>query len=418
MNIGIVGLGYVGLPLAVAFSKNNRVIGFDINEFKINAYKSGIDVTGELGEQLNNSKIEFTSNPTLLREADYIIISVPTPIDKEKEPDFEPLKSATKIVGKNLKYDAIVIYESTVYPGATEEICIPLLEEYSNMKCGTGFNVGYSPERINPGDKEHTIDNIVKIVSANNEETLNKVAELYNSIINVGVHKVSSIKVAEASKILENTQRDINIAFMNEISNLFRNLDIDTNEVLQAAKTKWNFINFTPGLVGGHCIGVDPFYLIKKANDVNVDLDLIKTARKVNDKIPNIVVSDVEKRIAEYGLKNEEATVAVIGLTFKENVTDLRNSKSIEIVQLLKEKGINVVTSDAMVNSEQYNTVAINVIKDADIVMFAVAHDQYKEMTSKKIKNMLKKNRNVVYDLKNIFSKEDFEKNGLTKIGL
>lgn len=418
MKIGVIGLGYVGLPLAVAFSEKYKVIGFDINQSKIESYKSGNDLTNEVGDKLKKSKIEFTSDEKRIKEMDFIIIAVPTPINKSKKPDFEPLKSASKIVGKNLKNGAIVVYESTVYPGATEEICIPILEKYSKLKCGKDFKVGYSPERINPGDKIHTVENIVKIVSATDDDALRKISKVYGSVIKAGIYQVQSIKVAEAAKIIENTQRDVNIAFINEISNLFKKLDIDTMEVLQAASTKWNFIKFSPGLVGGHCIGVDPFYLIEKAKEVNFDAKLIKTARKVNDEMPKLIVKDVEDRLKECGVKNEKANIAVLGLTFKENVPDLRNSKSIEIVQLLREKGINVIVSDAMIDCEQYNTTKIEEINNVDIVMFAVGHEEYKKLTPLDIKRMLKDNRNIVYDLKNIFPKNLLEKNGLLKINL
>lgn len=418
MKIGVIGLGYVGLPLAVAFSEKYKVLGFDINKSKIESYKSGNDLTNEVGDKLKKSKIEFTSDEKRIKEMDFIVIAVPTPINKSKKPDFEPLKSASKIVGRNLKNGAIVVYESTVYPGATEEICIPVLEKYSKLKCGKDFKVGYSPERINPGDKIHTVENIVKIVSATDDMALRKISKVYGSIIKAGIYQVQSIKVAEAAKIIENTQRDVNIAFINEISNLFKKLDIDTMEVLQAASTKWNFIKFTPGLVGGHCIGVDPFYLIEKAKKVNFDAKLIKTARKVNDEMPKVIVNDIENKLKEYGVENEKANIAVLGLTFKENVPDLRNSKSIEIVQLLREKGMNVIVSDSMINCEQYNAKSIEEIKNVDIIIFAVAHEEYKKITPLDIKKMLKDNRNTVYDLKNIFTKNLLENNGLLKISL
>lgn len=418
MKIGVIGLGYVGLPLAVAFSEKYKVLGFDINKSKIEFYKSGNDLTNEVGDKLKKSKIEFTSDEKRIKEMDFIVIAVPTPINKSRKPDFEPLKSASKIVGRNLKNGAIVVYESTVYPGATEEICIPVLEKYSKSKCGKDFKVGYSPERINPGDKIHTVENIVKIVSATDDMALRTISKVYGSIIKAGIYQVQSIKVAEAAKIIENTQRDVNIAFINEISNLFRKLDIDTTEVLQAASTKWNFIKFTPGLVGGHCIGVDPFYLIEKAKKVDFDAKLIRTARKVNDEMPKVIVNDIENKLKEYGVENEKANIAVLGLTFKENVPDLRNSKSIEIVQLLRERGMNVIVSDPMINCEQYNAKSIKEIKNADIIIFAVAHEEYKNITPLDIKKMLKDNRNTVYDLKNIFMKNSLENNGLLRISL
>ena len=307
MNLGVVGLGYVGLPLAVAFSKKYNVTGFDINKKKIENYIQNNDVTKEIGnEDLKNTNIKFTYDENDLKNLDFIIIAVPTPVNSDNLPDFYPLESASKIVGRNMKKGAIVVYESTVSPGATEEKCIPILEKYSNLTCGKDFKVGYSPERINPGDKVHRLENIVKIVSAIDEKALNIIESVYSNIIDAGVFKVSSIKVAEASKIIENTQRDINIAFMNEIAIFFKKLGIDTEEVLKAANTKWNFLNFKPGLVGGHCIGVDPYYLISKGESINCNMELVKTARKINDSMPKYIVNDILNQLNELNISNLE----------------------------------------------------------------------------------------------------------------
>ena len=347
MNLGVVGLGYVGLPLAVAFAKKYNVTGFDINNKKIQNYIDHNDVTNEVGnEKLKEINIKFTSDEKEIRKLDFIIIAVPTPVNSYNIPDFNPLESASMIVARNMKKGAIVVYESTVYPGATEEKCIPILEKYSNLVCGKDFKVGYSPERINPGDKEHKLENIVKIISAVDKDALDKIEKVYSNIIKAGVVKVSSIKTAEASKIIENTQRDINIAFMNEIAMLFEKLEIDTDEVLKAASTKWNFLNFKPGLVGGHCIGVDPYYLIAKGDNVNCNMKLVKTAREINDYMLQYIVKKILTKLHGKQKNNGETKIAVLGVTFKENVSDIRNSKALEIIRLLDEKGVKVIVSD------------------------------------------------------------------------
>ena len=420
MNLGVVGLGYVGLPLAVAFSKKYDVIGFDINEKKIENYIQNKDVTNEIGDkELAKSSIKFTADEKELRNLDFIVIAVPTPVNSENNPDFKPLQDASCIVGRNMKRGATIVYESTVYPGATEEICIPILEKYSGFICGKDFKVGYSPERINPGDKVHKLENIVKVVSGIDEESSENIYRVYSNIIKAGVYKVNSIKVAEASKIIENTQRDINIAFMNEIAILFKNLNIDMEEVLKASKTKWNFLNFEPGLVGGHCIGVDPYYLIKKATDVNCNVKLIKVARQINDEMPKYVVNNVLNELKRIDIKEEQAKVAVLGITFKENVADMRNSKAMEIVRLLIEHKIQVIVSDPVAsNIVEYRNTDIKNIRDVDIIVIAVGHDEYKDLSMQDIKSMLKDNRNIIYDLKNILSKDEAEKAGLLKISL
>lgn len=420
MNLGVVGLGYVGLPLAVAFSKKYDVIGFDINEKKIESYIQNKDVTNEIGnKELEKSSIKFTADEKELNNLDFIVIAVPTPVNSENNPDFKPLEDASCVVGRNMKRGATIVYESTVYPGATEEICIPILEKYSGLICGKDFKVGYSPERINPGDKVHRLENIVKVVSGIDEESLESIYKVYSNIIKAGVYKVSSIKVAEASKIIENTQRDINIAFMNEIAILFKNLNIDMEEVLKASKTKWNFLNFEPGLVGGHCIGVDPYYLIKKADNVNYDMKLVKVARQINDEMPKYVVNNIIDELKKLNIEEGKAKVAILGITFKENVADMRNSKAIEIARLLVENKIQVTISDPVARDiAEYKNTDIKNIRDVDIIVIAVGHDEYKNLSMQDIKSMLKDNRNIIYDLKNILSKEEIDKAGLLKISL
>lgn len=420
MNLGVVGLGYVGLPLAVAFSKKYDVIGFDINEKKIESYIQNKDVTNEIGnKELEKSSIKFTADEKELNNLDFIVIAVPTPVNSENNPDFKPLEDASCVVGRNMKRGATIVYESTVYPGATEEICIPILEKYSGLICGKDFKVGYSPERINPGDKVHRLENIVKVVSGIDEDSLENIYKVYSNIIKAGVYKVSSIKVAEASKIIENTQRDINIAFMNEIAILFKNLNIDMEEVLKASKTKWNFLNFEPGLVGGHCIGVDPYYLIKKADNVNYDMKLVKVARQINDEMPKYVVNNIIDELKKLNIEEGQAKVAILGITFKENVADMRNSKAIEIARLLVENKIQVTVSDPVARDiAEYRNTDIKNIRDVDIIVIAVGHDEYKNLSMQDIKSMLKDNRNIIYDLKNILSKEEIDKAGLLKISL
>lgn len=420
MNLGVVGLGYVGLPLAVAFAKKYNVTGFDINEKKIQNYIHNNDVTNEVGnEKLKKTNIKFTSDEKEIKELDFIIIAVPTPVNSYNIPDFNPLESASMIVARNMKKGTIVVYESTVYPGATEEKCIPILEKYSKLICGKDFKVGYSPERINPGDKEHKLENIVKIISAVDNDALDKIEKVYSSIINAGVIKVSSIKTAEASKIIENTQRDINIAFMNEIAILFEKLGINTEEVLKAASTKWNFLNFKPGLVGGHCIGVDPYYLIAKGDSVNCNMKLVKAARQINDYMPQYIVKNILDKLYEKQTNDKEIKIAVLGVTFKENVSDTRNSKALEIVKLLDKKGIKVIVSDSRLQEEiGYINTPIKDIKNVDAVIVAVAHDEYKNMNMSEIKVMFKEKRNIVYDLKNVFSEEEAIKEKIEKINL
>lgn len=419
-KLSVVGLGYVGMPLAIAFGKKADVIGFDINEKKVELYKSGIDVTNEVGdEEIRRSTVDFTSEEKKLREAKFHVVAVPTPINEDKTPNLNPLKGATKTVGRNLTKGSIVVYESTVYPGVTEEVCIPILEKESGMKCGQDFKIGYSPERINPGDKKHRLENIVKVVSAVDEESLDIISKVYELVVDAGVHRAESIKVAEAAKVIENSQRDINIAFMNELSIIFNKLDIDTKAVLEAAGTKWNFLNFTPGLVGGHCIGIDPYYLTYKAEQTGYHSQIILSGRKIND--------GMGKHVAEYTVKNmikadkqvKGSKVAIMGLTFKENCPDVRNTKVIDIIDELEEYGIEVLVVDPAADAEEvYNEYGIKLrnvdeIENIDAVIFAVAHDEFKSLTLENIFKLYNgSNGKVLIDVKGIFEKEEAESLG------
>ena len=417
--IGIVGLGYVGIPLAVSFSKKYKVIGFDYNKNKIEQYKNGIDVTNEVGDdEIKASSIDFTSDESKLKECDRIIVAVPTPVDENYNPDLYPLQSASEIVGKNLKKDTIVIYESTVYPGLTEEVCMPILEKESNMICGRDFKIAYSPERVNPGDKVHRFENIKKIVSGMDDETLEEVAKLYSSVLKNGVFKAASIKVAEAAKVIENSQRDVNIAFANEIAMMCDTLKIDTNDVLDAACTKWNFLNFRPGLVGGHCIGVDPYYLIQKTKDLGYNSKLLSSARSVNESISNFIVDKLISKLSSKNIGKNKAIVKVLGVTFKENVKDTRNSKVIDIIKGLQRNNIKVIAQDPNVSikeiEKEYN---ITLEKDnhnqkVDAVIIAVADNEYKELTKEELLSMLNETK-IVFDIKNILNKEELEKVGI-----
>lgn len=356
MNVvAVVGLGYVGLPLAVEFGKKHRTIGYDLSTSKINNYKNHIDPTGEISsdELRAASRLTVTTDPTELSLADHIVVAVPTPVDIAHQPDFGPLHSASVAVGKHMKRGAIITYESTVYPGATEDVCIPILEKHSGMKWKKDFHVGYSPERINPGDKAHTLTSILKVVSGDDADTLERIAKLYETIITAGVHRASSIKVAEAAKVIENTQRDLNIALMNELALIFDKIGIDTMEVLQAAGTKWNFLPFRPGLVGGHCIGVDPYYLTHKADMIGYIPQVILAGRRINDSMAKFVAEQTVKQIIRAGFHVKGARVNVLGLTFKENCPDLRNSKVADVIHELQAYGIDVYVHDPVADSKE-----------------------------------------------------------------
>ena len=417
-NIVVVGLGYVGLPLAISFSKVVNVIGFDYNDKKIQSYKKGVDVTNEVGnEELKKTTMKFTSNPEEIKKGDFVIVAVPTPVDSHDIPDLTPVIGASTFVGKNLKKGAIVVYESTVYPGVTEDICVPILEKESGLECGKDFKIGYSPERINPGDKKHRFETITKIVSGMDEETLANISEVYEKVVKAGVYKASSIKVAEAAKVIENSQRDINIAFVNELSKIFNKMKIDTNEVLDAAGSKWNFLNFRPGLVGGHCIGVDPYYLTYKAEELGYRPEVILSGRKINDEMGKYIAESIVKELIKQDIPVKNAKVLIKGITFKENVPDIRNSKVIDIIKELKSYGVNVKIEDIYAEREEvereYKLKLDKDIKEADAVVFAVAHDEYKALNAKDIKGYLKEDRNLIFDIKAMFNKKELENGGL-----
>lgn len=419
-KICVIGLGYVGLPLAIAFAeKKFNVIGFDLNKEKIKKYLEGIDPTNEVGnEKIKSIKnIDFTSDENKIKEADFIIVAVPTPVLENKAPDFRPLIGASTIIGRNIKKGAIVVYESTVYPGATEEVCLPILEKESGMRCGSDFKIGYSPERVNPADKVNTLTKIVKITSGIDKESSDIIAEIYGQIIEAGIHKVSSIKVAEAAKVIENSQRDINIAFVNELSLIFDKIGIDTLEVLEAAGTKWNFIPYRPGLVGGHCIGVDPYYLADKAAELGYHAQVILAGRRINDGMANFVAQKIVKKMIENGMTIKGSKVLVMGLTFKENCPDLRNSKVNDMIIELKEFGVEIIVVDAWADNEEaiheYGIELSNLsdIEKVDTVVVAVGHKQYREMKLGELKKLFKDNykKPLLIDVKSIYNKKEAE---------
>ena len=417
--VGIVGLGYVGLPLSIEFGKVFSTIGFDLSEEKINSYLKFMDPTGQVSiEDFKLSKkLIITADANELKLADVIIIAVPTPIDKSKKPDFSSLISACKIVGHQFKKGAIIIFESTVFPGATEEICIPILETTSKLRWKVDFNVGYSPERINPGDKEHTITNIIKIVSGDNNLTLSAVKQLYSFIIEAGVYPASSIKIAEAAKVIENIQRDINIALMNELSMICNKLNIDTLEVIEAAGTKWNFLPFKPGLVGGHCIGVDPYYLTHKAETLNYHPQIILAGRRINDGMAKFVAQETIKKIIKTGKNVGNSRIALLGLTFKENCPDFRNSKAIDLLHELQDYGCEILAHDPMENSEEeLSKLGIKITKwndltELDAIIGAVSHDYYTKMKIDDLCKNLKKG-GVFIDIKSRYDKQILEREG------
>lgn len=399
-KISVIGLGYVGMPLAISFAKKVDVIGFDVNEEKVNLYNKGIDVTNEVGnEALEETKALITYDETKLKEAKFHIIAVPTPTNDDKTPDLRPMIGASRTLGKNLTKGSIVVYESTVYPGVTEEVCVPILEEVSGMKCGVDFKVGYSPERINPGDKLHRLETIVKVVSGMDEESLETIAKVYELVIDAGVHRAESIKVAEAAKVIENSQRDINIAFVNELSIIFNKMGIDTKAVLEAAGTKWNFLKFSPGLVGGHCIGVDPYYLTHKAEQLGYHSQVILSGRRINDGMGKYVGESTVKNLIQANKQVKGANVAILGMTFKEDCPDVRNSKVIDIITELKEYGINVFVTDPIANAkevkEEYGVELIKLedINDIDAVILAVGHKEYLNLDLETIKELYRVNK-------------------------
>lgn len=418
-TIAVVGLGYVGLPLAIEFGKKFKTIGFDLSEIKVAAYREHRDPTGEVStEEFRQSTcLQCSADPRLIAEADYIVVAVPTPVNAAHQPDFGPLRSSSEAVGKYMRRGAIVIYESTVYPGATEEICIPILEQNSGLRWKQDFHVGYSPERINPGDREHTLTKILKVVSGDTPDTLTKVARLYGSIITAGVHSASSIKVAEAAKVIENTQRDLNIALMNELAMIFQRIGIDTSEVLEAAGTKWNFLKFKPGLVGGHCIGVDPYYLTHKAEILGYHPEVILAGRRINDGMPAFLAQQTVKQLIQTGSPITGAKVAVLGLTFKENCPDLRNSKVAELVSELKEYGCEVQVHDPIADpaeaKHEYGIELMNweALPKCDAIVAAVPHQHYLCIPTDEILELLRPN-GVFIDVKSAYRADDVESRG------
>lgn len=421
-KISLIGLGYVGMPIAVAFSKKVNVIGFDINEHKVNLYKSGIDPTREVGnEAISACSVDFTSDEKRLREAKFHIVAVPTPVNSDHTPNLSPVEGASHVLGRNLTKGSVVVYESTVYPGVTEDICVPILEKESGLKCGVDFKIGYSPERINPGDKVHRLETITKIVSGMDEETLDTIAKVYELVVDAGVHRAESIKVAEAAKVIENSQRDINIAFMNELSIIFNKLGIDTKSVLEAAGTKWNFLKFAPGLVGGHCIGVDPYYLTYKAEQLGYHSQIILSGRRINDDMGKHVAESLIKNLIKTDVAIKNARVAILGFTFKENCPDTRNTRVIDIVHELQEYGITPVIADPTADIEEakqeygINFVPMGTINDMDAIILAVAHDEFTKLQIDDLDSMYRTTKNsnkVLIDIKGLLNRKEYEQAG------
>lgn len=421
-KVAIIGLGYVGMPLAVAFSKKVDTIGFDVNKEKVDTYRKGIDPTNEVGDAaIRNCSVDFTADENKLKEAKFLIVAVPTPIAGDNTPDLAYVIAASKLIGRNLTKDSIVVYESTVYPGVTEDICVPLLEKESGLKCGADFKVGYSPERINPGDPVNRIENIVKIVSGMDAESLEEIAKVYELVIEVGVHKASSIKVAEAAKVVENSQRDVNIAFMNELAMVFDKMDIDTREVVNAMNTKWNALGFTPGLVGGHCIGVDPHYFVYEAEKLGYHSQLILSGRRINEKMSAFVGDAIVKQLVLTNKAVKQAKVAILGLTFKENCPDIRNSKVMDLIEYLRTYDIQPIVVDPVVCPKEtkqefgIDVVPIDDLRDVDCVVFAVAHDEFKAIDMEKLERIFGSSPNdekVVIDVKSTLNKADIEQQG------
>ncbi len=417
-KLSLVGLGYVGMPIAVAFARKIKVIGFDLNEKKIGLYKDGIDPTKEVGDEvIKNTTVEFTADPSRLREAKFHIVAVPTPVNDDHTPDLTPVEGASRILGQNLTKGSIVVFESTVYPGVTEDICVPILEKESGLKCGVDFKIGYSPERINPGDKVHRLETITKIVSGMDEETLDEVAKVYELVVEAGVYRAESIKVAEAAKVIENSQRDINIAFMNELSIIFNKMGIDTKSVLEAAGTKWNFLKFYPGLVGGHCIGVDPYYLTYKAEQLGYHSQIILSGRRINDDMGKYVAESLVKNLIKADIPVKNAKVAILGFTFKENCPDTRNTKVIDIYKELKEYGITPLVVDPAADAEEAKQLygitfgSMEDVKDMDAVIVAVAHDAFLKLSRESIASFYNQNhsKKVLMDLKGLFDRKTYE---------
>ena len=422
-KLALVGLGYVGMPIAVEFAKHIDVIGFDINEKRVNEYRNGIDSTNEVGEAIKKTTVDFTADPTRLREAKFIVVAVPTPVRDDNSPDLRPVEGASRTVGQNITPGTIVVFESTVYPGVTEDICIPIIEKESGLKCGTDWKIGYSPERINPGDRVHTLTSIRKVVSGMDEESAEEIKKVYDIVVKAGTFKVSNIKTAEAVKVVENSQRDINIAFMNEIAIICDKLKIDTDEVLAGMNTKWNALGFKPGLVGGHCIGVDPYYLTNAAEKLGYHSQIILNGRQVNDSMGSFVADAAIKGMIEAGMAPKKATVVVLGITFKENCPDTRNSKVVDIINRLKEYEINPLVTDMWadvdVAKSEYGVdlIPFDQIPKADCVIVAVGHNEYRSLSMRKLKALFKDEINdeekVLIDVKSLYRMDELKASGM-----
>lgn len=421
-KISVIGLGYVGMPIAVAFADKVNVIGFDVNASKIALYKNGIDPTHEVGDKvISETTVEFTSDETKLREARFHIVAVPTPVNLDKTPDLTPVEGACRVLGRNLEKGSIVVFESTVYPGVTEDVCVPILEQESGLNCGIDFKVGYSPERINPGDKIHTLSKICKIVSGMDNESLSEIKKVYDLVIEVGTYPVSSIKTAEAIKVVENSQRDINIAFMNELAMVFDRMGIDTNEVVDGMNTKWNALGFRPGLVGGHCIGVDPYYFTYEAEKLGYHSQIILAGRKVNDGMGEFIADAAIKQMILAGMAVRDAKVAVLGLTFKENCPDIRNSKVIDVINRLKQFGVSPFVVDPWASKEEtwkeygISLLAQEEVHDVDCVILAVAHNEFRTLGISGIGKLFRSgdpNECVLVDVKGILDRESVNQSG------
>jgi len=421
-KLAIIGLGYVGMPLAVAFSKKVDTIGFDVSEEKIRTYQQGKDPTKEVGDAaIQNCTVDFTCDSTRLKEANFLIVAVPTPIASDKWPDLACVTSASRLIGQNLTKGSIVVYESTVYPGVTEDICIPILEKESGLKCGVDFKVGYSPERINPGDKVHRLENIVKIVSGMDAESLEEIAKVYELVVEAGVHRTDSIKVAEAAKVVENSQRDVNIAFMNELAMVFDRMGINTLDVVSAMNTKWNALGFYPGLVGGHCIGVDPHYFIYEAEKLGYHSQLILSGRRINEKMSSFVGEATIKQLILANKTVKQAKVAILGLTFKENCPDIRNSKVVDLIEYLRSYGVSPMVVDPNAPAEEVKNefgtdlVTLDDLQDMDCIIFAVAHDEFKKIDMAKLESMFgnyRNNEKVIIDVRSNLNKAELERQG------
>lgn len=418
-NLCVIGLGYVGMPIAVEFAKKISVIGFDLNKEKINEYKSGHDVTNEVGDlEIKKTRLSFTSNESDIKNVNFYIVAVPTPVNQDKTPDLKPIIGASEVVGRNIEKGSIVVFESTVYPGVTEDVCIPIIEKISGLKAGKDWWIGYSPERINPADKVHRLWNIKKIVSGMNKESCDEIANVYELVVEVGVHKVSTIKTAEAIKVVENSQRDINIAFMNELAMVFDRMGIDTREVVEGMNTKWNALGFMPGLVGGHCIGVDPYYFTYEAEKLGYHSQIILAGRKVNDDMGNFIATATVKQIMKAGVNTSKAKVLILGATFKENCPDIRNSKVFDIYNALKDFGIvaSIFDDNAAPSEVEYEygvkPISKNELYDFDCIIIAVGHESFKKLNIRKLFKNVPNSKKVIIDVKSILNKQEFESEG------